>query len=430
MQSVKKSEELFHRAKAVIPGGVNSPVRAFTQVGGTPRFIKRGEGAYIYDQDDNRYVDFIGSWGPMILGHCSNLQIKAFEKLKNIGTSFGAPTELEVEFAELMCGLIPGLDMIRLVSSGTEATMTAARLARGFTGKSKIIKFNGCYHGHSDSFLVQAGSGAATQGISGSLGVSQNIAADTISIEYNDISAVKSVVNASNDIAAIIVEPVPGNMGLIEPMPGFLNELKDISTKNNIILIFDEVMSGFRVSLKGASGLYGIVPDLFCYGKVIGGGMPMAAFGGRRDIMSILAPLGGVYQAGTLSGNPVAVTLGIETLKFLIQEDPYKELGERTNYFMSKMKEHAGFHGIPLSTNAIGSMFGFFFSNTKVNNYTEAKASNIDLFKKFFHEMLNEGVYFAPSAFEAGFIGLKHDYELFDDVLVKIAKVFSKIKNT
>lgn len=422
---LSKSESLFERAKSVIPGGVNSPVRAFTQVGGTPRFMAEGDGAYVIDADGNRYVDFIGSWGPIILGHKAEIQIKALENALKIGTSFGAPTELEVRFAELITELIPGLDMVRLVSSGTEATMTAIRLARAYTGRNRILKFNGCYHGHADSFLVNAGSGLATQGITGSPGVPEELIGKTLSVEFNDITAVrKAVMNSGADkIACIIVEPVCGNMGLVLPKDGFLKDLRQICNEFGIVLIFDEVMSGFRVSLKGASDYYGVVPDLFTFGKVIGGGLPMAAFGGRAELMQMMAPVGPVYQAGTLSGNPLAVSVAVETIQYLREVDPYEEFSKRGQFFVSGLKEIFKDAGVAFQGNSIGSMFGFFFSKNPVTNFSEAKASDIGYFKKFFHKMLGEGVYFAPSAFEAGFIGLKHDYEVLGDVLEKVRKV-------
>lgn len=427
--SIEKSQELFEKAKIVIPGGVNSPVRAFTQVGGTPRFIERGEGCYLYDIDGNSYVDFICSWGPLILGHRSQLQIDAIQKALEIGTGFGAPTSLEVEFAELICGLIPGMDMIRLVSSGTEATMSAARLARGYTGRPYIVKCNGCYHGHSDSFLVQAGSGAATQGISGSLGVSDKVVSETISIEFNDIEILKASLEkiGYDNCAAIILEPVPGNMGLVLPQEGYLHAVRELCNAYGILLLFDEVMSGFRVSLTGAAGYFNVTPDIYCFGKVIGGGLPMAAYGGRKEIMSTMAPLGGVYQAGTLSGNPVAVSVGLATVKFLIENNPYAILEERGKTLMDGMKSIFIKEGIPFQANVCGSMFGFFFSETPVTNYTQAKNTHIEVFKKFFHEMLCEGVYFAPSAFEAGFLCIHHTGDVIDSVLEKVKRVASRL---
>jgi glutamate-1-semialdehyde 2,1-aminomutase len=424
-KSQSVSQALFERARNVIPSGVNSPVRAFTQVGGSPVFIKEGDSAYVVDVDDNRYIDFIGSWGPIILGHKSEIQLNAIKKALTMGTSFGAPTELEVIFAELITKLIPGLEKVRLVSSGTEATMTAIRLARAYTNGTKILKFDGCYHGHADSFLVNAGSGLATQGLNTSPGVPEELASKTLSVEFNDIAAVRKAIMASgtDKLACIIVEPVAGNMGLVLPDPGFLSDLRSLCTEYGILLMFDEVMSGFRVGLKGASSLYNIIPDLFTYGKVIGGGLPMACFGGRSDIMDLLAPLGPVYQAGTLSGNPLAVSAGIDTIQHLIETDPYEELGDRTKYLVEGMRGIFKEVGIPFQANNIGSMFGFFFNENPVRNFTDAKKSDVAYFKKFFHEMLKEGVYFAPSAFEAGFIGVQHDMVLLAVVLEKIRGV-------
>lgn len=423
------SESLMGRAKKFIPGGVNSPVRAFTQVGGTPLFIKEGEGPYVIDVDGNRYVDFLGSWGPIILGHKSHIQINAIKRALDMGTSFGAPTELEVTFAELMTSLIPGLEMMRLVSSGTEATMSSVRLARAYTKRSKILKFNGCYHGHADSFLVNAGSGLATQGISTSPGVPEELALKTLSVEFNDISLVRKAIMSSgaDKIACIIVEPVCGNMGLILPDEGYLQELRSICTEYGIVLIFDEVMTGFRVGLKGSAGLFNITPDLFTFGKVIGGGLPMACFGGKREIMELLAPLGPVYQAGTLSGNPLAVSAGIDTVQHLIETDPYEELGTRTKFLIDGMGELFKEAGVPFQGRSLGSMFGFFFNENPVRNFVDAKKSDVEYFKKFFNAMLEEGVYFAPSAFEAGFIGVQHDMELLGGVLESIKKVISRL---
>jgi len=424
-----KSESLIERASKFIPGGVNSPVRAFTQVGGVPRFITSGKDAFIQDVDGNKYVDFIGSWGPIILGHAAEIQINAIKNASLNGTSFGAPTESEVKFAELLCNHIPGMDMIRLVSSGTEAAMSAVRLARAFTGRDKIIKFNGCYHGHADVFLVQAGSGVATQGISGSPGVLPEVVSKTISIEFNDLEVLKTTLNeiGPNTVAAIVVEPVPGNMGLVLPENGFLQGLRAICDEHGITLLFDEVMSGFRVGLKGASGLFNVVPDLYCFGKVIGGGLPLAAFGGSRKIMEQLAPLGPVYQAGTLSGNPLAVSAGLATIEYLIENNPYAFLESRSRQLMNGMKELAEKYAIPFQVSSLGSMFGFFFSEQKVTNFTQAKASNIELFKRFFHAMLEKGVYFAPSAFEAGFIGIKHSEAIIAEVLDKVDETFQSL---
>ncbi len=427
MGNTEKSERLLERAMKCIPGGVNSPVRAFTQVGGVPRFIHSGSDASVTDVDGNSYIDFIGSWGPMILGHASRTQLGALEKVLPLGTSFGAPTEAEVRLAELLCSLIPGLDMLRLVSSGTEAGMSAVRLARAFTGRDRVIKCNGCYHGHADVFLVQAGSGVATQGISGSPGVPSEVVDKTLSVEFNDLSLMKETIekHGAETIAIIVVEPVPGNMGLILPEEGYLQGLREICDTYGIVLLFDEVMSGFRVDLKGASGFYGVTPDLYCFGKVIGGGLPMAAFGGKREIMQMLAPLGPVYQAGTLSGNPLAVASGLATLEYLLEHNPYPGMHDITGYFVSGMKTIAEGRGIPLQVAHLGSMFGFFFSEEPVKNFTQAKACNIALFQKFFHAMLDRGVYFAPSAYEAGFVGIHHDKECIDMVLDKVSDAFS-----
>lgn len=423
------SESLLERARKYIPGGVNSPVRAFTQVGGTPRFIKSGKNALITDVDDNSYIDFIGSWGPMILGHASQTQLEALSSSMKLGSSFGAPTEGEVEIAELLCNTIPGLDMLRLVSSGTEAAMSAVRLARAFTGRDIVIKCNGCYHGHADLFLVQAGSGVATQGITGSPGVPEEVVKKTISIEFNSLELMKETVEqiGPERIAVIAVEPVAGNMGLILPEDGYLRGLRELCDKYSIALLFDEVMSGFRVNLTGASGYYNVIPDLYCFGKVIGGGLPMAAFGGKKEIMQMLAPLGPVYQAGTLSGNPLAVASGLATLKYLINENPYPHFHELTKKLVSGMKDLATKSQIPLQVANIGSMFGFFFNENPVKNFTDAKTSNIPLFQKFFHLMLERGVYFAPSAFEAGFIGLHHDSKCIDLVLDKVSDAFKNL---
>lgn len=429
MQNISKSEELFSRAKKYIPGGVNSPVRAFTQVGGTPRFIHSGCNENIYDVDGNEYVDFIGSWGPMILGHASKTQCEALEKAIPRGSSFGAPTEAEVRMAELLCGLIPGLDMIRLVSSGTEAGMSAVRLARAYTEREQVIKCNGCYHGHADVFLVQAGSGVATQGISGSPGVPAEVVQKTSSVEFNNLQLMQETIDeiGSEKIAAIIIEPVPGNMGMILPEEGYLQGLRDICNRYGIVLIFDEVMCGFRVGLKGASDLYGVTPDLYCFGKVIGGGLPMAAFGGKKEIMEMLAPLGPVYQAGTLSGNPLAVASGLATLEYLIEENPYAAMHEMGERLMQGMREIAQNTAIPLQTVNQGSMFGFFFNEQPVKNFTDAKTSDIQMFQKFFHLMLERGVCFAPSAFEAGFIGLYHDRLCIEAVLDKVSDAFKNL---
>lgn len=404
--SYTTSKQLFERAQATIPGGVNSPVRAFRSVGGTPVFMSRAQGAYMYDADGNRYIDYINSWGPMVLGHAHEQVIKAIQEKAIQSTSFGAPTELEIEMAELIVSMAPNADMVRMVSSGTEACMSALRLARGYTGRNKFIKFEGCYHGHADSFLVKAGSGVATFNIQTVPGVTAGVSADTLTAPYNNLGAVQQLVDEhKGSVAAIIVEPVAGNMGCIPPEPGFLEGLRKICDKEGIVLIFDEVMTGFRLAAGGAQQRLGVNADLVTYGKVIGGGMPVGAFGGRKEIMQHIAPLGNVYQAGTLSGNPLAMIAGYTTLKIL-KDNPaiYKELDEKTEYL------HRGLEGVlskgssPFVINRLGSMISVHFSDKPVNNFAAASAANNALFNKFFHAMLSQGVYLPPSAFETWFI--------------------------
>ncbi|MCC6953604.1 MAG: glutamate-1-semialdehyde 2,1-aminomutase [Deltaproteobacteria bacterium] len=418
-ETFRRSKALFERAQRVIPGGVNSPVRAFRGVGGAPLFFAKGDGPFVYDADGRRYVDFVGSWGPLILGHAPQQIIDAIAETSRRGTSFGAPTELEVQLAELIVELIPSVEMVRMVSSGTEATMSAIRLARGFTKRDHIIKFNGCYHGHSDSLLVKAGSGVATLGIAGSLGVPEAFVALTSSIEFNDLALLEQTVQeiGASKIACIILEPVIGNSGLILPKPGYLEGMRELCTKHGIVLIFDEVMTGFRVALGGAQERFGIKPDLTTFGKVIGGGRPVGAFGGRRDIMEMLAPLGPVYQAGTLSGNPLAMTAGIVTLETIRASNPYPHFEELGARWIEGMNEAGREAGVPLVAAACGSMLGFFFSSAPVTNYSEALQTDVERFKKFFHAMLQEGVYLAPSAFEAGFISTAHSEEHIDIAL-------------
>jgi glutamate-1-semialdehyde 2,1-aminomutase len=404
-----RNEQLFARAQIVIPGGVNSPVRAFRAVGGTPRFFARGEGAYVWDADGKRYIDYVGSWGPAILGHAHPETVRAVQETARNGLSFGAPTELEIEMAETLCRLLPSLEMVRLVSSGTEATMTALRLARGYTGRPKIIKFEGCYHGHGDSLLVKAGSGALTFGQPSSAGVPASIANETLVLTYNDLEEVVAAFEAHpGEIAGIIVEPVAGNMNLILPKPGFLQGLRDVCDRNGAVLIFDEVMTGFRLNLQGAQGLYGIAPDLTTLGKVIGGGMPVGAFGGRRVIMEKIAPLGPVYQAGTLSGNPVAVAAGLATLRAIQAPGFYARLAERTLALTTGLVGAARRAGVEFSAQAIGGMFGIYFARTVPDSFATVMACDKDRFKLFFHRMLDAGIYLAPSAFEAGFVSAKH----------------------
>jgi glutamate-1-semialdehyde 2,1-aminomutase len=404
-----RNEQLFARAQTVIPGGVNSPVRAFRAVGGTPRFLARGEGAYVWDADGKRYIDYVGSWGPAILGHAHPETVRAVQETARNGLSFGAPTELEIEMAETLCRLLPSLEMVRLVSSGTEATMTALRLARGYTGRPKIIKFEGCYHGHGDSLLVKAGSGALTFGQPSSAGVPASIANETLVLTYNDLEEVVAAFEAHpGEIAGIIVEPVAGNMNLILPKPGFLQGLRDVCDRNGAVLIFDEVMTGFRLNLQGAQGLYGIAPDLTTLGKIIGGGMPVGAFGGRRAIMEKIAPLGPVYQAGTLSGNPVAVAAGLATLRAIQAPGFYARLAERTLALTTGLVGAARRASVEFSAQAIGGMFGIYFAPTVPDSFAAVMACDKDRFKLFFHRMLDAGVYLAPSAFEAGFVSAEH----------------------
>jgi len=404
-----RNHTLFEQSQKVIPGGVNSPVRAFKSVGGVPRFFARGEGARLWDADGREYIDYVGSWGPAILGHAHPDVVKAVQEKAALGLSFGAPTEIELEMAELLTSLLPGFEKVRLVSSGTEATMSAIRLARGFTGRSKIIKFEGCYHGHADFLLVKAGSGALTFGNPTSAGVPAEVAAQTLVLDYNDLAgAERTLEKIGSEIAAIIVEPVAGNMNLIQPAAGFLEGLRELCTKHGVVLIFDEVMTGFRVGPQGAQGLYGIVPDLTTLGKVIGGGMPVGAFGGRRDIMDRLAPVGPVYQAGTLSGNPVAVAAGLATLKATRAPGFYDTLAARTLSLVEGLAQAASEAGETFSAASVGGMFGVYFSAMPPRTYAEVMACDKDRFNRFFHAMIQEGVYMAPSAFEAGFVSAAH----------------------
>jgi len=416
---------LFEQSQQYIPGGVNSPVRAFKSVGGEPVFFQRGEGAYFWDADDKSYIDYVGSWGPLILGHAHPEVVKAVQTAAQNGLTFGAPTEAELEIAQLICQLIPSIEQVRLVSSGTEAGMSVIRLARGFTGRSKIIKFEGCYHGHDDSLLVKAGSGALTFGNPSSAGVPAETAGHTIVLDYNDIAGIEAAFNQwGKEIAAVIVEPVAGNMNLIAPQADFLAKLRALCTQNGSVLIFDEVMTGFRVGLGCAQGLYQIKPDLTALGKVIGGGMPMAAFGGRRDIMQCLAPLGPVYQAGTLSGNPVAVAAGLATLKLIQAPGFYDKLSNRTRQLVDGIATKAKNHGIDFCAQSIGGMFGLYFNKNIPASFAEVMQCDKTAFNRFFHAMLEEGVYFAPSAFEAGFVSSAHGDDELDKTLSAAEKVF------
>jgi len=423
------ASNLFSEAKKVIPGGVNSPVRSFSGVGGTPVYIDHASGSYIFDSENKRYIDYVGSWGPMILGHAHPEVIDVVKQTAEKGLSFGAPTEIETQMAAKVCELVPSIDMVRMVSSGTEATMSALRLARGYTGRDKIVKFEGCYHGHSDSLLVKAGSGALTLGVPSSPGVPAALAEDTITLTYNDSDAVKQAfAEIGADVACIIVEPVAGNMNCIPPVPGFLETLRQVCDEYGCVLIFDEVMTGFRVGLQGAQGVYDVTPDLTTLGKVIGGGMPVGAFGGKQEIMEYLAPLGPVYQAGTLSGNPVAMAAGLKTLELISQPGFYEELGQSTEKLVNGIKDRASQAGLSLSVNRVGAMFGLFFTKEeKVSQFSQVMQCDQELFKRFFHGMLEQGVYLAPSAFEAGFVSAAHSDEDIEKTLDAATVVFKSL---
>jgi glutamate-1-semialdehyde 2,1-aminomutase len=426
-----QSEKLFTRAQQFIPGGVNSPVRAFRAVGGTPLFFDRAAGAYLFDADDKSYIDYVQSWGPMILGHGDPDVLASIRQQLDKGLTFGAPTELETTLAELLCDRVPGLDMVRLVNSGTEATMSAIRLARGYTNRDKIIKFEGCYHGHSDSLLVKAGSGALTLGVPSSPGVPAALANLTITLSYNDITTVcETFDQIGEQVAAVIVEPVAGNMSCVPPQDGFLETLREQCTRHKSLLIIDEVMTGFRVGPQGATGRYNIDADLITLGKVIGGGMPVGAFGGKHDIMRLLAPLGPVYQAGTLSGNPVTMAAGIATLKKINESGFYDSLFSLTQRLVDGLRERARDEGIPFTTNNIGSMFGLFFTDLpEVSNFEQVMSCDTERFNQFFHGMLEQGVYLAPAAYEAGFMSAAHTKKEVKLTLDAAAKVFRRINN-
>ncbi len=420
------NQQLFDASLKVIPGGVNSPVRAFRSVGGTPLFFQRGQGAYVWDAEGKRYTDYVGSWGPMIVGHCHPEVVKAVQDAAAKGLGFGAPTEGELEIAELLCKLLPSLEMVRLVSSGTEATMSAIRLARGFTGRSRIVKFEGCYHGHSDGLLVKAGSGALTFGQPSSSGVPAEIAALTTVLDYNDAEGLeRAFAEFGHEIAAVIVEPVAGNMNLVAPHPAFLQALRKLCTQHGSVLILDEVMTGFRVGLQGAQGHYHIQPDLVTLGKVMGGGLPAAAFGGRRDIMQCLAPLGSVYQAGTLSGNPLAVAAGLATLKLVQAPGFYEHLIELATELTIGLTIAARKHGVPFCAQSVGGMFGLYFSNNLPTSYQEVMSCDKLSFNRFFHAMLEHGVYLAPSAYEAGFVSAAHTVADIEATIAAADKVFT-----
>ncbi len=409
---MKHSSELFLRAQQRIPGGVNSPVRAFRAVGGKPLFIQRASGSKLFDVDGNEYIDYIGSWGPMLLGHCNPEVTQAVQDALQFGTSFGAPTPGEITIAEQICDAVPSVEMVRLVNSGTEATMGALRVARGYTGRDKVLKFEGCYHGSVDSLLVKAGSGAMTLGLPDSPGVPSSYTEHTLLAEFNNLESVADAVDAHpGEVAAIILEPVPGNMGMLQPEHGFLQGLRELCDREGIVLIFDEVMSGFRVDFGGAQALLGIMPDLTTFGKVIGGGLPVGAYGGRQDIMAVVAPSGPVYQAGTLSGNPLAVAAGSAMLRQLKELNPYSDLARKTNWLLSELQDACQKVGVPVQTCAMGGMFGFFFSEKPVRNYQDALQTDTQRFSTFFRKMLEQGVYLAPSAFESLFLSTTHSEE-------------------
>lgn len=424
------SQQLFEKAQTVIPGGVNSPVRAFKGVGGTPLFIEKAEGAYIFDAEGKRYIDYVGSWGPMVLGHNHPAIIDAVLKAVPNGLSFGAPTAKEIELAELVCQLVPSIEQVRMVSSGTEATMSAIRLARGYTGRDKIIKFEGCYHGHSDSLLVKAGSGALTLGQPSSPGVPEDFAKHTLTCEYNNLDSVRAAFEQyPNEIACLIIEPVAGNMNCIPPKAGFLQGLRELCTQYGTVFIIDEVMTGFRVALGGAQAHYGITPDLTTLGKIIGGGMPVGAFGGKKEIMQFIAPTGPVYQAGTLSGNPIAMAAGLACLKALSKAGNEQQLAEKTERLALGFKAAADKHGIPLCVQYVGGMFGIFFTEqAKVESYADVMKCDVKAFNTFFHKMLEKGVYLAPSAFEAGFMSLAHSDSDIEATLRAADLAFAEMK--
>jgi glutamate-1-semialdehyde 2,1-aminomutase len=422
----KKSSALFEKARNLIPGGVNSPVRAGKAVGVDPPFIARAEGCFLWDVDGNSYVDYVCSWGPMILGHAHPVVVKALQEKIPRGTSYGAPTELEVEMAETIIDMVPSIEMVRMVNSGTEATMSAIRLARGFTEREKIIKFEGCYHGHADSLIVSAGSGVATLGIPGCPGVPADLAGHTLSLPFNNLEAVMEAMEKfGSEVAAIIVEPIPGNMGVVLPDKAFLGELREITLKHGSMLIFDEVISGFRVSPGGAQALYGIMPDLTCLGKIIGGGLPVGAYGGRKEIMQSMAPEGGIYQAGTLSGNPLAMAAGLATLKALQKGNIYQELEEKGQTLFSGLETAARSAGLNVAVNRVGSMGSLFFTAEAVKDFASAKKSNGQIFAGFYSSMLEQGIYLAPSPFEAWFISTAHDQNSIQKTIECASKSFA-----
>ncbi|MAD48263.1 MAG: glutamate-1-semialdehyde 2,1-aminomutase [Gammaproteobacteria bacterium] len=427
MNNINKSLELFKEAELLMPGGVNSPVRAFKNINGNPIFFEKAKGAYLYDADGNEYIDYIGSWGPMIMGHSHPKIVEAVKNQVELGTSYGAPTGLESDVARLIKKCIPSIEKIRMVNSGTEATMSAIRLARGYTGRNKIIKFDGCYHGHVDSLLIKAGSGVSTFGLPDSPGVPDDLAKHTLSSPYNDIDAFVVAFNSvKDDLAAVIIEPIAGNMGFVPGELKFLQTLRDLTSKNNSLLIFDEVMSGFRVSLGGAQEIFDIAPDLTTLGKVIGGGLPVGAFGGKKEIMDCLSPIGPVYQAGTLSGNPLAMAAGSSLLNLIIEENPYQELENHASMLLVEMRNIMNSAGIPFSTNQIGGMFGFFFSEKLPKNIEEVSETDDNLFSNFLNSCMNNGIYFAPSKYEAGFISFMHKELEIDKTLGIVKDIIKK----
>jgi len=422
------NQELFARARTLLPGGVNSPVRAFKSVGGEPFFTARADGPFLWDVEDKRYIDYVGSWGPMVVGHNHPAVREAVERAVKNGLSFGTPCPAEVTMAETIVSLVPSIDMVRMVNSGTEATMSAIRLARGATGRSKIVKFEGCYHGHGDSFLVKAGSGALTFGVPTSPGVPKAAADLTLTLPYNDIDAARLLfTQEGKEIAGLIIEPVAGNMNCIPPKEGYLQALRDLCTEHGVLLIFDEVMTGFRVALGGAQAHYGITPDLTCFGKIIGGGMPVGAYGGRRDLMEQIAPAGPIYQAGTLSGNPVAMAAGLAMLELIQAPGFHEALTARTVKLTDGILAAAGRAGVPFSVNRVGGMFGLFFTGETVESYTQATTADVDAFNRFFHGMLERGVYLAPSAFEAGFVSSAHDDDVIAATVAAAGEVFASL---
>lgn len=425
--ALMRSDELFSKAIELIPGGVNSPVRAFRGVGGTPRFIKSARGATITDVDGRTYIDYVGSWGPMILGHADEEVVAALQEVAAGGTSFGAPTELEVNLAQEVVDAVPSIELVRMVSSGTEATMSAIRLARGVTGRTKLVKFEGCYHGHGDSLLVKAGSGVATLGLPDSPGVPAALAENTLTVPFNDAAALEQVFAEHKDIAAVIIEPVVGNMGCVPPQPGYLEAVRKLTKANGALLIFDEVMTGFRLARGGAQELYGITPDITTLGKIIGGGLPVGAYGGSRELMNNIAPAGAIYQAGTLSGNPLSMTAGLVTLRRLRNKSVYEQLNNASRKLCEGLSAAASEVGIKTETNRVGSMWTSFFTDQPVSNWETANRSNREQYAKFFHAMLDEGVYLAPSQFEAAFVSLAHTDEIINQTIEAVRKSLKTI---